>query len=55
MSDQDMITAILNYIQEDENLLSVIRLSATRNIPNLTTDQLTMIVNTLNIPVTPGS
>lgn len=35
MSNQDMITAILNAIQTDANLLILMRLQVSRNIYNL--------------------
>lgn len=50
MSDQDKIAAIINYISSDENLLVLMRLLISNNLPNIPSPQLEMIMQTLQLP-----
>ncbi len=50
MTDQDKIAAIIQAIQDDQNLLKVIRASATMNIPHVTSETLEMLMQLLNLP-----
>lgn len=54
MSHQDMVTALLQYISTDANLILVMRMQATRSITTvLSDDQLTIITQTLGLYVAP--
>lgn len=53
MSQQDMLTAIINAIQTDANLIILLRASVTLNIPNVSVQQLQAIMTLLNLPTTP--
>lgn len=50
MSDQDMITAIINAIQTDSNLILLMRAVVTNNIGNVQTSQLQAMMTLLNLP-----
>lgn len=52
MSDADKITAILSQIQTDSQLLALLRLSVTRNLPNVPSAQLDAICTILGIDIT---
>lgn len=49
MSDQDRVTAIINAIQTDETLLSVLRILVSNNLPNTSSDQLQALCLALGI------
>lgn len=52
MSDQDKINAIINAIQTDATLMSLIRLIITNNIVNIPGAQLTAMCDALGIVIT---
>lgn len=49
MTDQDKIAAILLAIQNDVNLLKLLRISVTNNITDIPSIQLDVIMNALGI------
>lgn len=51
MTDEQMRAAILAYIQNDAQLLNLIRLSVTRSISQMASDQLSAIIAALNIGI----
>lgn len=50
MSDQDRVTAIINAIQTDANLIILIRALITNNLPNALTQQLINAQTVLELP-----
>lgn len=52
MSNQDMITAILNAIQTDENVIILVRALITGNIPNVPTATLQAAMQALGLTTT---
>lgn len=50
MSNQDMITAIINAIQTDANVIILMRTMITNNIVNVPTPNLQAICAALGIP-----
>lgn len=51
MTDEQMRTTILTYIQDDAQLLILVRLSVTRSISQMASDQLSTIIAALNIGI----
>lgn len=49
MTDQQKITAILQAIQTDSNLLKLLRLSVTNNLSNVPSAQLDIIMQALGL------
>lgn len=49
MSDTDKITAIIQAIQIDANLMILLKISVAKNIGNVSSDQLTAICAALGI------
>lgn len=52
MSDQDKITAILAAIQDDQNLIMLIRALVTNNLPIVSSMQLHAMMVVLGLPET---
>lgn len=50
MTNQQMITAILNSVATDSNLIILLRLAVTTNIGNVSTAQLQAMCAALGIP-----
>lgn len=50
MTDQQKMTLILNAIQTDINVIILLRLLITNNLPNMTSIQLENVMQALQIP-----
>lgn len=50
MTDQDRITAIIQAIQTDANIILILRQGITNQLPNMQSQQLQMIMTLLGLP-----